>query len=157
MNTSSPLVRVLLVFVLGTLPACPGPTFIEQQYPGAPRPAESIAIFRVNGSDTPRVLAVDDEENTASHGLPSDGRLHLELLPGPHVVVAAKTIAALERSPGACGPESLAFEAEAGKVYRLRVVEPADDQPCTRTLGVFEVDRSSDNAIRDVTRPPPAP
>ena len=152
MNASSPLVRALLVLVLGTLPACPGPTFIEQQYPGPPRSADAIAVLRVNGSDRPRVLGIDDEENSASHGLPSDGRLHIELLPGRHVVVAAKTIDALGRWAGSCGPESLAFDAEPGKVYRLLAIEPANDQPCTRTLGVFEVDRKSDHTIRDVTQ-----
>lgn len=156
MNASS-LVRALVFFALGTAPACAGPTFIEQQYPGAPRAPEAIAILRVNGSDTPRVLGIDNEEHTASHGLPSDGRLHIELLPGRHVVVAAKTIPALGRWVGPCGPDGLVFDAEAGKVYRLLPVEPANDDPCTRTLGVFEVDGRSDRALRDVTRTLPAP
>src|SRR4051794_33164999 len=60
--------------------ACGGPTFVVQQYPGPPRPRDSIAIVRLNGGG-PRVVALDRE----SLVVPERGtRFHVELLPGAH-------------------------------------------------------------------------
>ena len=63
-----------------------GPTFIVQQYNGPPRARETIATLRVNGAETVRLLFLDEEDVAAP--IVSDGRLHIELLPGKHTLTA---------------------------------------------------------------------
>jgi hypothetical protein len=128
------------------LVACPGPTFIVQQYAGAQRPSEAIGVLRVNGADSVRLLSLDDEDVAAP--VVSDGRLHIEILPGRHTVSAVDLKASGVRSP------PLAFQAEAGRVYRVAFVPP------DHTARVFEVERGSDAVVRDVTlatEEPPRP
>src|SRR5262245_24096180 len=92
------------------LAGCPGPTFIVQQYNGPPRAREEIAILRVLGSDTVRLLLLDDEDVAAP--LESDSRLHIELLPGRHSI-AVREMAAQSLV------ETLAFDAQPNRVYRV--------------------------------------
>jgi hypothetical protein len=114
------------------LAACPaGPTYIVQQYKGAPRAQETIAVLRVNGKDPIRLETLDDEEITAR--VADDARLHVELLPGRH------TLSVRGGEPG----KRISFQAEAGKVYRVAIEEAAPH--------VHEVDRDSDSLGRDVT------
>jgi hypothetical protein len=100
------------------------------------RPRETIATLRVNGSDSLRLIILDDEDIAAP--LEVDSRLHIELLPGQHRLGVANA---------ANGPNApvvpVAFGAEAGKVYRVTFVAAAPH--------VFEVDRASDTPGRDVT------
>lgn len=141
--------------VLGTLAAavaalavaCMGPTFVVQQYDGAPRPGETIAILRVDAKEPARLLVLDGEDIRAP--LIEDARLHIEILPGPHTVVVGNTNAPHERySP-------MSFEAAPGKVYR--VVFPLG---ATGEAKMFEVEKGSNRLLRDVTGAPkvaPAP
>jgi hypothetical protein len=131
-------VPVLAALALtSALSGCAGPTFVVQQYPGAVRPKESIAILRVNGNEPVRLATLDDED-LAGEPIASDSRLHIEMLPGKHVVTVLNANAPQE--PGA----PLAFEAQAGKVYRVTFV--------TGAARVYEVDRGADTAMSDVTQ-----
>jgi hypothetical protein len=123
------------------LAACPGPTYIVQQYPGPVRPRETIAILRINGNDVVQLVLLDDDDMATP--IADDARLHLELLPGRHRLRVQRT-----NQPHAL-VETLAFEAEAGRVYRVVYV---GDEP-----RIFEVDRESDKTGRDVTITPTAP
>jgi hypothetical protein len=132
--------------IIGTataLTGCPGPTFIVQQYAGPERPRETIAILRSNAKDDAKLLYLDGEDVAAP--IAEDGRLHIEVLPARHTVVVGRASLPSERYP------ELAFNAEADHVYRV-VFTSAEPQ-------VYEVDRSKDTPIRDVTiaKPPPPP
>src|SRR5579859_3641629 len=65
------------------LASCGSATFVVQQYPGPPKPRETIAIIRVNGGGTPLTsldgdpLRIEPEKGT---------RFHIEVLPGDHEV-----------------------------------------------------------------------
>jgi len=120
------------------LAGCPGPTFIGQQYNGAPRPREQIAIVRVNGNDSVRLIYLDNEDVAAP--LEADSRLHIEVLPGMHTV-------GVRRVEGQSLVEMLTFFAEADHVYRVSGTP----------MHVFEVNRGSDAMVRDVTLEPAAP
>lgn len=133
---------IALTAVLG-LVACPGPTFIVQQYPGAQRASDTIAVLRVNGGDSVRLVSLDEEDVSAP--VVSDGRLHIEMLPARHTVTVVDVSAKSERAP------PLAFDAEAGKVYRVAFVRP------DHSAHVFEVDRGNDAIVRDVTLPASEP
>jgi hypothetical protein len=126
------------VFLVG----CPGPTFIVQQYPGEVREQDTIAILRSNAKDEAKLLLLDETDVAAP--IAEDGRLHIEMLPGRHTVMVTH---GSERSP------NLPFDAVANHVYRV-VFANGDAH-------VYEVDRSSDKLLNDVTivaaPPPPAP
>lgn len=136
-------VRALLVFlvafVLGGV-ACMGPTFIVQQYAGPQRPRETIATLRVNGADSVRLLFLDDED--VATPIVSDGRLHIELLPGKH------TLTARNGDDRSAPTESFTFAAEAGKIYRVVFTG--------ETGHVYEVERESDKPVKEITAPPAA-
>lgn len=134
------LFAALLAIGPVVLTACPGPTFIVQQYGGPARPRETISILRVNGGDTVRLLLLDDEDVAAP--VASDGRLHIEMLPGRHTLTARNGDDA--RAPSG----AVAFVAEPDKVYRVVFVA---EQP-----RVFAVDRGSDKPTADVTQAPAA-
>ena len=118
------------------LAGCAGPTFVVQQYTGAVRPRETVATLRVNGSDSVRLLTLDDEDL----GVPieHDSRLHIELLPGRHRLTVGNANAPQDHA------EPIAFEAEAGKVYRVTVGASAPAR-------IYEVDRDNDTPARDAT------
>jgi hypothetical protein len=147
------LLLAAVLVVLG-LTGCPGPTFVVQQYGGPQRPADSVAVVRVNGREPVRLLVLDEQDAAAP--IVEDGRLHIEVLPGRHTIVVGNASAPNERYA------PVTFQAEAGKVYR--VVFPSGAQGEAR---VFEVDRGKDSLVRDVTQaaqpaapataPPPVP
>jgi hypothetical protein len=111
---------------------------VVQQYAGAPRAAETIAIIRVDGSGRVQLLSLDGEATDAR--VTSDARLHIEILPGYHTVwVQGLTDAA----------QPLTFRAEAGKVYRVEFV--SDATTLALSPRVYEVDRSSNTLKADVT------
>jgi hypothetical protein len=120
--------RSLLLATLA-LVGCATATYVVQQYPGPQRAAETVATLRVDGNDTVHVLTLDGDSVAAP--IASDARLHFEILPTRHTLTA-------QNADGPAAP--LAFEAEAGKVYRI-----------VPDLRVFEVDRGSDTPVRDVT------
>jgi hypothetical protein len=135
-----------MAFVAG----CVGPTYVIQQYSGAPRPPESIAILRINGSDSVRLLSVDGENVAAP--LASDARLHVELLIGRHRITLANASAARPREI------PLDIDVEPNKVYRVVFDPAACGAPCAQPPApdaaparLFEVDRSTDALGRDVT------
>jgi hypothetical protein len=121
-----------LVFFALLLAGCAGPTFVVQQFKGPQRPPETIATLRVNAGGSVRLVSLDDEPLDVP--LADDARLHIEMLPGRHSLTV--------RAANADRAEPLSFEAEAGKVYRVTIAEEAR---------IFEVDRSGDQPIRDVT------
>ena len=137
-----PLHVVLLLAALAALlvVGCPGPTFVVQQYGGPQRAAETIAILRVNGSAPVRLLVLDDQDVAAP--IVEDGRLHIEVLPGPHTVRVANAAAPQERYA------PISFVAEAGKFYRVAFAAGGEPR-------VYEAHRTEDTLLRDVTRPPP--
>ena len=126
----------LLLFVV--LSACMGPTFIVQQYGGPPRARETIATLRVNGNEPVRLVFLDEEDVAAP--IVSDGRLHIELLPGKHTLIARNG----DERTAPTG--SFSFVAEANKVYRVLFTG--------ETAHLWEVDRDSDKPTREVTPPP---
>lgn len=133
-------VAALVAFLLA---ACPGPTFVVQQYGGPQRPQETIATLRVNGREPVRLLFLDDQDVAAP--LEEDSRLHIELLPGRHTVVVGNAKVPNERYA------PISFQAEAGKVYRVAFATgAAGGEP-----RMYEVDRGNDTSIRDVTQSPP--
>lgn len=140
------LLAALLLVAVG----CGGPTFIVQQYDGPPRPRESIAIVRVNGSDAAQITTLDGEGTNV--GIAEDSRLHLEVLPGSHTVWVRN--AAAPEEP----PQRIQFLAEPGRVYRP-VLTVAPNAGSNKALGaiarMYEVDPSSDALLRDVTALPP--
>jgi hypothetical protein len=133
----------LVVGLIVALASCVGPTFVVQQFRGPQRPAAEIAILRVNGPDSVRLALLDDED--VATPLVEDGRLHIEMLPTRHTVVVTSTKSS-ERSP------LLTFVAQAGNVYRVAWASDGRAR-------VFEVQRSSDAIVRDVTidAPPASP
>src|SRR5689334_2142660 len=132
------------ILALGAV-GCGPQVFIIQQYDGPVRESETIAILRINGGDSTRVVTLDGE--LADARIAEDTRLHIEMLPGRHAVRVADMA-----SPEA-GSFRVAFDAQAGRVYRAVVASAA--------AKVFEVDRGSDAMLRDVTaklaEPPPPP
>jgi hypothetical protein len=132
-------VRALIALLFVILTACMGPTFIVQQYNGPPRARETIATLRVNGAEPVRLLFLDEEDVAAP--IVSDGRLHIELLPGKH------TLMARNGDDRSAPTGSFTFVAEANKVYRVLFTG--------ETAHLWEVDRDSDKPTHEVTPPPP--
>lgn len=141
--------RSLPLWAALALTACGPQTYIIQQYDGPVRDRERIAILRINGADPIRVLTLDGE--LADARLDEEARLHIEVLPGRHVV----RVGDAERPEA--GSLALAFQADAGRVYRAALYPPRSGVPASAygpsQLRVFEVDRSSDALLRDVTAP----
>lgn len=142
---------MLWPFAAVVLAACGTITYIVQQYGGEPRPNEEIAILRINGGEGPRVASLDGE--SLGPGI-SDAhtRLHIEMLPGMHVVE-------IEQAQGFYPTPKLRFSAQAGAVYRavmatalVRDAKPGQGMLVPR---LYEVDRDSDALIRDATWQPP--
>jgi hypothetical protein len=136
-------IAVLAAFLLG-LPDCAGPTFIVQEYPGPVRAADTIAILRLEGNGTVQLLAVDGERADAR--VAEDARLHVEILPGKHSVMVQNLAAP------ANPPEAVAFQAEAGKIYRPAFMHTVTGGP---RLHVFEIDPRTGMPIGDATLAPP--
>jgi hypothetical protein len=122
-----------------SLAACMGPTFVVQQYAGAPKSKDEIAILRVNGKDPVRLLVLDGQDVAAP--IVEDGRLHIEVLPGEHSAVVGNANAPGERYA------PMKFDAVAGKVYRFGFPNGAIGE-----AHVFEVSRGDDTIVRDVTK-----
>jgi hypothetical protein len=123
---------VLLVAALATVAGCFGPTYVVQQYAGPARSQHDVSVLRFLGKDTVRPLDLDGED--VASPLASDARLHIEVLPGKH------TLSVVD---GATPLPPLELEAQAGRVYRVVVTGG--------TPRIYEVDRSSDILVRDVT------
>lgn len=124
--------------------ACAGPTYIVQQYSGEVRDRETIAVIRANGDEDVLLATLDGEDIGVR--LERDARLHIEVLPGVHrvgVVNLGDTSQPLQ---------TVLFRAEPGRTYRALFAQGA--RPVAR---MYEVERGSDDLIRDVTLPPPAP
>jgi len=135
-------ITVLGAVLLG-LAGCAGPTFVVQEYPGPVRPAETIAILRVEGSGTVQLLSIDDER--ADVRIVEDARLHVEMLPGKHKVMVQNLAAP------ANPPETVTFQADAGKVYRPMFMHTVSSGP---RLHVFELDPRTGLPIGDATLAP---
>ncbi|MFZ5892309.1 MAG: hypothetical protein ACOY0T_14720 [Myxococcota bacterium] len=127
--------------------ACGGPTFILQQYDGPARSAESVAIVRFEGTADVDLVTLDGA--VADAHVPEDARLHVEMLPGRHVLGVARR--------GAPGEQvrRVVFVAEPARTYQIVFGAPAANewQP---SLRVFEIDFRSGRQLRDVTYTPPA-
>ena len=120
--------------------SCVGPTLIVQQYDGPARPSYTVAVLRLNGRDPVQLLTVDGGDAAAQ--IARDTRIHVELLPGPHSVTVVNPGNRDQRG-------TVDFIAEAGRVYRPMFVGlPRREGAIAR---VFEVGRSDDIALRDVS------
>lgn len=126
---------MLLLAPIAVVFGCGGPTFIVQQYGGAPRDREAISVIRVNGQETIVLVALDGEDIATR--VPDDARLHVEVLPGKHTVTIG------DLSDTAEPARSTSFVALAGKTYR-----PVMQAHAAR---VFEVDPDTDVLLSDVT------
>jgi hypothetical protein len=129
-------VRTLAYLVLGWLTvlaaACGLATFVVQQYDGAPRSRDSIAIIRVNAGEA--IVFLDGEPLRT---IPTEGtRFHIEVLPGVH------EIEDLVDGVGETGAR-VRFVADAGKVYRI-VGQRAGAHV---TAQAYEVDRGTDSLM----------
>lgn len=137
---------LLTVLALG----CGGPTFILQQYDGPPRSAESIAVLRFEGQGSVDLVSIDG--SIADAHVPDDARLHVEVLPGRHVLGVANRAA--PNDP----PRRVLFVAEAGRYYQVAFLAPPANE-WVPSVHVFEIDRRSGAQLRDVTytAPPRTP
>lgn len=132
--------KLMLVAVLAV--ACAAPTFILQEYDGAPRAPESVAILRFEGTGTTDLVTLDG--SVADAHVPDDARLHVEMLPGRHVIGVANR--SLPNEP----PRRVVFIAEAGRFYQVVLVAPGPNE-WSPTPRVFEIDGRSGKPVRDVT------
>jgi hypothetical protein len=145
------LIGCVLFGLLGvSFAACAGLTIVVQQYDGAPRPNESVAVIRVNGGSGSELVSVDGESMRVT--LEKGNRLHVEVLPGIHEVELAAPETGLHRTI------PVRFVAEPGKVYRfeLRTLETTAaswSEPEWQAVA-YEVDRNSDAPLRIAARPP---
>lgn len=126
--------------------ACGGPTLVVQQYEGPVRAQETIAILRVNGAGSVQLVTLDDADVAVR--VASDTRLHLELLPGRHTLDVVNV--ATPHAPA----ETVAFHASPGRVYRVAFVAREPGAPAIAR--VYEVERSADTLLREVTVDPRA-
>ncbi len=154
MSTLRPLsLCALLLTGAVLLSSCSPSTFIMEAYSGPTRPANTLAVVRVDGSGSVMLLAVDGQTLAP---VASDARLHIELLPGRHTLTA-QSEATLEEPP-----QRVSFEAQAGRFYRVSFVS-AQAQPGALEARVFELEPESGASGADVTltKPrraaPPAP
>lgn len=135
-----PVWKLALLAALCSSVSCGTPTFVVQQYDGAVRSADTIAIIRVDGGGKVQLLSLDDEATDAR--VTADARLHIEVLPGNHTLWVQSLV---DNGPA----HSLVFRAEAGKVYRVEFIGAAAGRGASPH--VFEVDRSSNALKLDVT------
>lgn len=135
--------RFALTLALGAVSACSPSTFVMQGYKGPERPAETLAILRINGAEGVQLLELDAQP--AGVPVSADARLHIELLPGEHELVL------LNRSQDPPFAEPVGFLAEAGRVYRPGFAS-LGTQGASSEARVYEVDGASDAVRRDVTR-----
>jgi len=91
--------------------------------------------FAIVGALLLALLVLDDKDVAAP--VVEDGRLHTEVMPARHTLVAGRAAALSQPYP------TLAFVAEAGRVYRVAFDATAPH--------VYEVDRSTDAVVREVT------
>lgn len=134
--------RALLRFCVSglSISACGGPTFIVQQYDGAPRPPEAVAILRFQGDEAVQLVTLDGARADAA--LEEDVRLHVEVLPGAH------TLSVADKRRPELGVHRLAFRARGGGVYRVVLAQ----NPGVNTKArIYEVDRDSNALLEDVT------
>ncbi len=142
-------VKLLMFTALGLgAAACVGPTFILQDYPGPVQSAERVAIVRFEGNAAVDLVAVDG--NVADAHVPDDARLHLELLPGKHLLAVANRAA--PNDP----PLAVRFNAEPGRFYKVVFAANQGDFAVRRAL-IFEIDQGSGALLKDVTSERAAP
>jgi hypothetical protein len=125
--------------------ACGGPTFVIQQYGGAQRSRESIAVIRVDGTDAVQILSLDRERlSPVEKGV----RLHIEVLPGMHEIDVT--------DPGNhVTLRNVRFVAEAGRLYRVHVVQTLPTGGSGDFVArVHEVDPDTEAQIREASSPP---
>jgi hypothetical protein len=123
-------------------------TFIMEAYPGPVRPANTIAVVRVDGASAVEVLALDGEPLVP---LSPDTRLHIEVLPGRHTLLARNRM-----SPGGeAEPQAVAFDARAGKFYRVSFVGGSSAFGPLEARA-FELDPQTGASGLDVTAVEPA-
>lgn len=140
------LVRLLVGLVLLAslaIAGCGTVTYVLQQYGGDPRPAESISIVRIANDDPLHISTIDGEPLDVR--LQSDTRVHVEILPGVHVLGVYRPDARIPVE------QKVRFKAEAGQVYGVVMAEAPPGGATPWAGRVFEIDRSTGTALRDAT------
>jgi hypothetical protein len=116
-----------------------------EAYSGPTRPANSIAVIRVDGASNVMVIAMDGQMLAP---VASDARLHIEVLPGRHVLLAQSQLTPEDPA------QHVAFKAEPGKFYRVSFVTASERRPGALEARVYELDPKSGASGVDVTLTP---
>ncbi len=128
-------------------------TFIVQQYDGEERPSDSLSILRLNPSDPVILVALDGERLNFAVTEP-DTRVHIEMLPGEHVLDVGHV-----NDP--IGVQQVRFLGEAGATYRVLVgMSPRDASAAAQgrwQAQVVLVDAESDRVLAPARAPEPPP
>ncbi len=141
------LLRLVPAVLLGMsllVAGCGTVTYVLQDYGGEPRPADSIAIVRITSTDPLHVSTVDGEPLDVR--LDSDTRVHVEMLPGEHVLGVYRPDAEIPIE------HKVRFLAAPGRTYAV-VMAVAPQGSATPWVGrVYEIDKSSGTRLHDATR-----
>lgn len=141
------LSRLLPAVVVGlslTLTGCGTVTYVLQEYGGEPRPAGSIAIVRITSTDPLRVSSVDGDPLDVR--LDSDTRVHVEMLPGVHVLGVYRPDSAVPVE------QKVRFLASPGRTYAVVMAEAPPGSATPWVGRVYEIDKSSGTPLHDATR-----
>lgn len=144
MRAPSRLFPALFVLLSLVFVGCGTVTYVVQKYGGDPRPADTIAILRIDNDDRLHVSAVDGEPLDVR--LTPDTRVHVELLPGGHILDVYKPDVDLPVA------QHIRFIAKAGQAYHVELAAAPPGSPTTWAGRIFEIDKSSGAPVRDVTR-----
>ncbi len=142
-----PLVRLFpaLVALLSlVLAGCGTVTYVVQKYGGDPRSSDTIAILRITYDDPLHVSAVDGEPLDVQ--LASDTRVHVELLPGGHILDVYKPDADIPVA------QHIRFIAKPDKTYHVELAVAPPGGPTAWVGRIYEIDKSSGARLVDVTR-----
>ncbi len=138
------LVPALLVAALLSLAGCGTVTYVLQEYGGEPRPADTIAIVRITSTDPLHVSTVDGDPLDVR--LDSDTRVHVEMLPGVHVLGVYRPDSEIPIE------QKVRFVASAGRTYAVVMAEAPRGSATPWAGRVYEIDPGSGQPIHDATR-----
>jgi hypothetical protein len=138
------LVPALMVAATLAVAGCGTVTYVLQEYGGEPRSADSVAIVRITSRDPLHVSSVDGDPLDVR--LDPDTRVHVEMLPGEHVLGVYRPDAEIPIE------QKVRFLASPGRTYAVVMAEAPPGSATPWTGRVYEIDRSSGTRIHDATR-----